>query len=162
MFILDANFLINVNREIPADSGDEFWDKLLVLAEQEYLKVPETVIVELERGNDALGTWIKANKKVLIIKTSDIYDKLSEVLSEYTKGYKGMPLDDLDQLSAVADPYVIAHALQLNATVVTSEVPCRGDYLTQAPKNRKIPDICNALGVDTIKTLVFFRNVSML
>lgn len=160
MFVIDSNFLIYMNKEIPANSGDELWDKLLILSRQDYLKIPEKVIEELERGTDELADWIKANKRDLILRTVDAADSLAVVMSEYAKGVGNVPFDDLDALDKIADPYVIAHALQVGGTVVTSEVFSRGNYLTKAPKNRKIPDICNSLKIPVIKSLIFFRDIS--
>jgi hypothetical protein len=164
MYVLDSNFLIIMKNDMPVDSAEhtDFWELLLRLAQKDYLKLPEMVIEEITKGSDSLAEWVKANKKDLIIKTDAIYEKLPIVLAEYEKGINGMPLDNLDLLDTNADPYVISHALALNAIVVSSEKPCKGDYLQMSPKNRKIPDVCNALGIKCIPNLKFLLIIAKL
>lgn len=160
MYIIDSNFLINLNREIPFDSKDELWVLILELAKDNYLKLPEKVIEELEKGSDDLATWAHEHKKDLYIKTEDVFDALPDVLSKYQEGQEEFPLTDVDMLDKKADPYVIAHALKLGATVVSSEQPCRGNYLTQKPKNRQIPDICSACSVECMKGMRFLVQIA--
>ncbi len=162
MYIIDSNFLININREIPVDIHDDLWDLILHLAQTNYLKVPERVIDELEKGSDNLAIWVKTNKKDLIVKTDDIFSELPIVLLKYQEGKEAIPLDELDILESIADPYVIAHAIKLGGTVVSSERPCKGNYITQNPKNRKIPDICSACSINCITGMKFLVQIAKL
>ena len=162
MYIIDSSFLINLNHEIPFDSNDELWILILQLAKKDYLKLPEKVIEELEKGSDSLANWAHDNKKFLSLKTDDVFELLPEVLTKYQEGQERFPLTDLDFLESIADPYVIAHALKLNATVVSGERPCIGNYLTQRPKNRKIPDICSACSVNYLNGTKFLVQIAKL
>lgn len=162
MYIIDSSFLVNLNHEIPFDSDDELWALILELAKKDYLKLPEKVIEELERGSDNLATWAHNNKKDLCIKTSNIFEVFPEVLTKYQEGQESFPLTDLDYLESIADPYVIALALKMHATVVSGERPCLGNYLTQRPKNRKIPDICSACAVDHMNGTKFLVQIAKL
>lgn len=162
MYIIDTNFLININREIPVDIQDDLWNLILHLARTNYLKIPEKVIDELEKGSDGLAPWVKTYKKDLIIKTDDVFDVLEYVLSKYQEGHAAIPLDELDMLESIADPYVIAHAIKLGAIVVSSERPCKGNYLTQKPKNRQIPDICCACSIPCMTGMKFLVQIAKL
>ncbi len=162
MYIIDSSFLINLHREIPFNSKDELWVLILELAKNDYLKLPEKVIEELERGSDNLAVWAHNNKKILCLKTDEIFEFLPEVLTKYQEGQENFPLTDLDFLESIADPYVIAQALKLHATVVSGERPCLGNYLTQRPKNRKIPDICAACSIDYMNGTKFLVQIAKL
>lgn len=162
MYIIDSNFFIRLNREIPCDSNDELWGLILGLAKSDYLKVPEKVIEELVRGTDNLANWIRDNKRDLWVRTEGVFDVLPDVLNKYQEGQENFLLDDLDYLEGIADPYVIAHALKIDGVVVSSEQPCRGDYKTQRPKNRQIPDICSACSVGFITGMKFLVQIAKL
>jgi len=163
MYILDTNFLIAINNDMSETACEEILSILLKLANQDYLKIPEEVIGELNQKKDKLSEWAQRNKKELIVKTDNILNLIPIVLDKYKEGKNNFSLDSLDLLEKRADPYIIAHALKLNATVVSDEIPCKsGDYKLQDPKNRKIPDICGALGVSYIKNLQFLWYISRL
>ena len=76
-YILDTNTFINLNKCGYAIDNPEnmwFWQYLLELAQENFIKVPESVCNELCNGNDELSKWIKNNKKDFIIYTT--YDIL--------------------------------------------------------------------------------------
>ncbi len=136
-YVIDSNVLIDAkNWHFPMDSATDFWDWLLTLG-KDYLLIPEEVQKEIGTGKDDLSVWLHTNKVIFACQTRDCLAVLPNVMAAY-----GTPTEtDLEKLNA--DPYVIAHAMVLNAFVVTGEQP----KATTVVKNKKIPNICASLGI---------------
>ena len=92
---------------------------------------------ELTAGDDSLAVWMKENKEALVNRIA-AYDQIRRVMAE---GYG--TIDDVTLEGLKADPWVIAHALAVGGTVVTSEKPGK----QTAPHNKKIPSVCQVLHV---------------
>ncbi|MBI2934010.1 MAG: DUF4411 family protein [Chloroflexi bacterium] len=144
MYLFDADSLILANRhDFPLDKDPgTFWQFLERMGQQGEAGVPEAVLDEITRGVDSLSTWLKARKNLFFIPTGGALPRIREVLAAYG------PVTDVDLEQLHADPYLIAHALALAATVVTNEAsqPAITD-----PFRRKIPDICARLGVRCLR-----------
>lgn len=159
MYILDTNFLITANQHMPIDSGHELWDKLIELSKQDVIKIPEEVLKELGAGNDNISTWVNENYDSLVLKTSDSLEFLPVVMTEYERGADNIFQEDIDFLDRVADPYIIAHALALGATIVTGEIYKSDNYIQKRPRNRKIPEICSGLKIECIGNFKFLWDI---
>ena len=60
LFVLDANVLIDANRDYyPIARVPEFWEWLLHQAAQQRIAVPLEIYEELTDGSDALADWMK-------------------------------------------------------------------------------------------------------
>jgi hypothetical protein len=59
-----------------------------------------------------------------------------------------LPIRELEIFDKRADAYLIAHGLDLGATIVTNEVSSPNKT---APLKKKIPDICRTMGVGCIR-----------
>ena len=55
---------------------------------------------------------------------------------------------DLETMSKKADPYLVAHGIELSGTIVTNEKP---EPNRTKPINKKVPDICKHLGVRWVR-----------
>jgi hypothetical protein len=145
-YIIDADALIHAYRyDFPPEGNhDGFWDWLNDLASRFDLIIPESVREEIQNGNDGLNQLINSldNLKFLPTSSSAIY--LPTVLDAYGK----LNEVDVEIIGGRADPYVIAHAIESNATIVTNEIREPG---RSAPRNKKIPDICDGLKVNCIR-----------
>ncbi len=142
MYLFDASSLILANRHdfpIGKDPGT-FWDFLEEMGNQKQLLIPEAVFNEIERGDDILSDWLSARKHIFLIPMADALTNIGQVL----KKYGPMTDIDLEELNGKADPYIIAHAMALNAIVVTGEIsrPSATNSL-----KKKIPDICTCFNV---------------
>ncbi|WP_165175271.1 DUF4411 family protein [Desulfovibrio sp. ZJ369] len=138
IYILDSSFFIDASRlHLPLDKNPAFWSWLITLAGAATVSIPEMVHKELITGNDNLAAWIKANQKVLVNQTA-AFTQISRVMA---KGYGA--IDEILLEGLKADPWVIAHALAVGGTVVTSERP--GNQT--APRKKKIPSVCAELHV---------------
>lgn len=111
------------------------------------------VYEELIAGDDRLAVWMQANKEALVNQNA-AYDQISRVMAE---GYGTIDEVTLEVLRA--DPWVIAHALAVGGTVVTSEKPGK----QTAPRNKKIPSVCKVLYVPccTITSFLWQMRVFM-
>ena len=142
IFVIDTDALIHAYRyDFPPD-GDHsgFWEWLDLLAQSFAICVPEKVLKEIEEGKDGLFDLLIKLPSLKHLPTEDALKHVGTVLEAYG------PLTevDLEIIDATADPYVIAHAIDIKGTVVTNEIHEPG---RTAPRNKKIPDICSKLDV---------------
>lgn len=145
MFILDANALIHAcKHDFPLDGDhDGFWDCLDSIALESGVSIPQKIIKEVSERKDVVGITIAKLSNIKILPTKETTPNLSKVLNAYSDDLDEV---DLEELELGADPYLVAHAMSFKgSTVVTDEVPHPNATL---PKNKKIPDICKALGIE--------------
>jgi hypothetical protein len=141
MYIFDTVSLIHAYRDDfpPKKDDGHFWDWFDNIGNHDGVVIPEKVLEELNRKTDGICDFLKSLTNLKNESTTSCLKYLPSVLGTY-----GTLSDvDLELLESKADPYVIAHAIGLNATVVSSEIsePLR------IGKNKKIPDLCQSLGV---------------
>ena len=147
LYLLDANLLITAHRSYyPIDQVPEFWGWLQHQGESGNVKIPLEIIEEIMAGrkeNDRLLDWITdpLNEQALRLEEDVDPGWVRKVVSE---GYADDLTDDeVERLGR--DPFLIAYAASDAAVrcVVTTE--------TSKPRaqrqNRRIPDVCNTLGV---------------
>ncbi len=155
--LLDANTLIDASRDYyPFDIVPEFWEWLANLGEVGEAKLPIEIYEELKVGNDALADWIKSGdvKEALLFEAEADPILVSQVLE---RGY-AENLTDIEIEKIGRDPFLISYALANPSeyTIVTTEV--------SRPKaqraNRRIPDICDDLGITTMNTFRFVRSMN--
>lgn len=149
IYLLDANVLITANHSYyPIDAVPEYWDWLRHHAAAGRIKLPIEIYEELKDGPDDLGTdplfaWASdAAVKRAIVLDEDVDPALVQRVVEM--GYAPDLTDD--ELERVGrDPFLVAHALRDpgDRCVVTSEVSSS----KKKRANRKVPDVCDALGV---------------
>jgi Domain of unknown function (DUF4411) len=149
LYLVDANVLIAAhNQYYPIDSIPQFWDWIVAQAKSGALKMPLEIYEEIKFGGkdsqkDMLYNWVvDANvKKHLILDEEVNQSYIAKCINE---GY-APDLSDQELLVVGRDPFLIAYGMvdPEDRCVVTNEV--------SAPKktrqNRKIPDVCDTLGV---------------
>jgi hypothetical protein len=134
-------------RDYPLDVFPTLWDKLSTGIELGDLKCSEEVYVELSKKDDGLLDWIKTRKQVLVPIDEEIQKIVSQLLADYPR------LVDTKRGRSQADPFVIATAEHLSATVVTGE---RASGNLNVPK---IPDVCAVRGLRCISFLEMLREI---
>lgn len=149
IYIIDTNILSHASRDhFPIPKNSNFWDWLKVRGEDGEIRIPEWVGEEVGIGTDGVPAWLAKNKEVLLLKTSDVYAVIPQVVQAYEDlSENGIDEESVEQLKA--DPYVVAHALILGATVVTDEHGKAGRLTNY--KEVKVPHVCAKLGVPCIK-----------
>lgn len=146
VYLLDANVLITANGTYyPLDQVPEFWSWVHHQAASGRVKIPREIMEEIKAGrkdNDPLLDWIASSdiQNALLLEEDVDPALVQRVISE---GY-APDLSDIEIEKVGRDPFLIAYALadSANRTVVTTE--------TSRPSaqraNRKIPDVCDAVG----------------
>lgn len=146
LYLVDANILITAsNSYYPLDQVPEFWSWLQHQAADGHVKIPQEIMEEIEEGreDDPLKVWISndENKQALLLAENVDAALVQRVV---TTGYAADLTDD--EIEKIArDPFLIAYALVDTAErcVVTTEV----SRPSAQRQNRKIPDVCAAVGV---------------
>jgi predicted nucleic acid-binding protein len=113
-FCLDANVLIQAWQKYynPKFSPD-YWKILTELGNNGKIFIPELVYEEVIRSEDDLSKWLKGSKIPINKISATVATNIRKILEDYPL------LVDNTKACSLADPWVIAHALQENATIVT-------------------------------------------
>ena len=162
LHLLDANVLITAsNLYYPVDGVPEFWDWVLHVAEQGALKMPLENFEEIKDGSkdgqkDLLFGWIQqAHVRDALLLDEQVDQAL--VARVVNEGYAPDLTDD-EIIQIGRDPFLVAYGLASPADrcVVTTE--------TSKPRkirqNRKVPDVCNIMGVTWCDTFAMTRALS--
>jgi hypothetical protein len=158
LYLLDANILITAsNSYYPIDQVPEFWSWLQHQATQGHIKIPQEVIEEIEEGRDGdpLKVWISndENNGPLLLEEAVDATLVQQVV---TTGYApDLTDDEVEKIGR--DPFLIAYALvdPVLRCVVTTEV----SRPTAQRQNRKVPDVCAAVGVQCFGPFVLNKNL---
>jgi hypothetical protein len=114
--------------------------------------MPFEIHDEIAVSTGMLKDWITTAevKAALILDEEVKQDLVDQVLSQ---GY-APDLSDSEIEKVGRDPFLIAYALaQSDRVVVTKEV----SKPSKLRANRKVPDVCNDVGVKSIKDFDFFK-----
>lgn len=155
VYLLDANTLIDANRDYYGmDAVPQFWDWLVHMGEQGEVKIPLEIYEELKAGNDVLSAWVKQEH----VEAALLYDEDADpalVSTVLDTGY-GENLSDIQIDKIGRDPFLISYALRdpANIAIVTTENS--KPSITEA-SNKKVPDVCNALGITCMHTFRFTK-----
>ena len=119
IFCLDANVLIEAWQKYYSPKFcPEYWDVLNELGDQGRIFIPEMVYEEITRTDDDLSKWLK-NSKIPVRKIDVPVTRCLQ--SIYSTNPMHKKLVDNTKARSLADPWVIAHAINEKATVVTKE-----------------------------------------
>lgn len=149
LYLIDANILITAHDTYyPLDAVPEYWTWLAHHCAAGNIKMPYEIYEEVLAGGSTgrqalLKDWLQDEtiKSNLILDESADIDLVRRIIDE---GY-APDLTDLEVEELGRDPFLIAYSLAdlVNRVVVTAE--------TSAPRkqrqNRKVPDVCDSLGV---------------
>ncbi len=149
LYLLDANVLITANSTYYAiDQVPEFWSWVHHQGVMGNIKLPREIMEEVRAGRkdkDPLIDWLSDPEITASLSLEEEVD-IDLVQHVVSHGYANDLTDDeVDKLGR--DPFLIAYALVAAAhrTVVTIEV----SKPTATRHNRKVPDVCHALGVQS-------------
>lgn len=157
LYLLDANILINAhNKYYALDMVPEFWEWILHTANSGLIKMPLETFEEVRGGKkDALSEWMdqSAVEQALILDEEFQSSILNDVIST---GY-APDLSETEVEQIACDPFLVAYGLldPQHRIVVSDEF--------RAPKkqraNRKVPDVCFAVGVRCCNTFSMIRDL---
>lgn len=143
MYLLDANVLITAkNQYYPLQRVPEFWDWISYMGEVGAIKMPLEIAEEITGGSDDLAEWLSDERYYVPLVLDEEVDpaQVQAVMDRYASD-----LNEAEIIEVGRDPFLIAYARaeQGNRTVVTVEASkpsCKR-------ANRRIPDVCNDLGI---------------
>jgi hypothetical protein len=143
-YCLDANVFIQPWQTYYSPNiCPDYWVLLRELGLSKRIFIPEAVYEEITRTEDDLANWIKSSN-IPIHKIDENVTKCLKDIYENNPIHKFL-VDNTKQRS-LADPWVIAHAINEKACVVTKE-----EKVTALSSKRiKIPNVCDNMGVDWI------------
>ena len=156
LFLLDANVLIDANRDYYAiDSVPEFWEWLVYQGEQGNVKISIEIYEELTDGNDVLADWANRSetKSALLL---DENVEVSFVQSVLREGYAD-DLDDAEVAKLGRDPFFIAYALNSTHDNQRCLVTTESSKPKRARANRHIPDVCGTFDISCCNSFEFFK-----
>lgn len=154
-YCLDANVLIQAwQKYYTPKFCPDYWTILSELGINGKIFIPEEVYGEITRTDDDLSKWLKGSR-IPINKTS------TGVAFCLKKMYAANPLHltlvDNTKARSLADPWVIAHAMDANATVVTKE-----EKVTALNSSRiKIPNVCDNMGIRWMNDFQFIDELNI-
>jgi len=151
MFLLDSNVFIFAKRDYyPLDRVPEYWYWLLHQAEIDNIKIPRQIFDELQGHDDELQAWLKENEDTMVLAGDGLDARVGEVLACYCDDITEAELESLG-----ADPFLIATGLLNGCDIVSKE----GSKPAAQRANKKVPDICRALGVRCITDHALIREL---
>lgn len=145
-YLIDANILISGYKvHYPIDVHVSYWK---VIADQ--IANGNFIIIDKvkdEIQDEPLVEWLKQNVDKKLIETSaDSIEQYSHIQSWAAKSAIFSSTEKAHFAeSNVADPFLVAKALNCGYTIVTYET-----HANPSSKRIKIPDVCNSFGVQCI------------
>jgi len=157
VYLLDASVFIEAkNRYYDFDIVPGFWDWLDKTNENSEIATVIPISEELQRGNEELSEWIDDRKDtgwflpVDDVATQQAFTELAQwVMNQDFKE------EAKQEFLAGADPWLIAKARIIDATVVTHEA-----YDPNIKRKVKIPNVCRQFDVPYIDTFRLLRRFS--
>jgi len=155
IYCLDANVLIQAWQKYYSPVlYPDYWDRLNELGQQGIIFIPESVNEEIVRTEDDLAAWLKSSK-IPVRPVSEVVTRFMQDIFASNPNHRKL-VDNVKGRS-LADPWVIAHAINEIATVVTKE-----EKVTAANSTKiKIPNVCENMGVRWINDFEFVTEVGM-
>lgn len=142
-YILDTSSLIRAWTEAyPRRRFVSLWDRVeQVLIPARRLIVPKVVEAEIGPLDVDLRKWLMRHKQTILVSPNGAAQALA---AQITHTFQG--LVDMSAMRLQADPFVIAMAHGMQATVVTEEGG-------KKRRQHKIPHVCKHYGVACVNTL---------
>ncbi len=153
VYVLDSSILISSKRnDFRPEEKTGFWQWLVELGKEGMIIIPERVYEELGAGTDELPGWLDKHKSLFWKPSSICRNEQAMVIHAYESIWETPPPKHI--LSRLgADPYVIAHALAAQGTVVANE------GRTGSKVDVKIPVVCDRLSLPCISLARFLWNL---
>jgi hypothetical protein len=155
IYCLDANVLIQAWQKYYSPKFcPDYWELLNELGKQGRKFLPEMVNEEIIRTEDDLSEWLKKSA-IQIRKIDEPVTKCLQAI--YAKNPLHKNLVDNTKARSLADPWVIAHAMNEKATIVTKE-----EKVTALNSIKiKIPNVCENMGVRWINDFQFINELAI-
>jgi hypothetical protein len=155
LYLLDSNIFIEAkNRYYGFDFCPAFWDFLDEEITNTTIITIQEVYTELSSGKDDLAQWIKERKDSSFFTSVDDEETQKEFAKIAQYVAENFSQEETNKFLSVADPWLVAKAKVLGATIVTHEVIAPSNT-----KKVKIPNICAQFGVNYTNPFNMLRNL---
>lgn len=153
-YLLDSNTYIQAkNQYYGMDICPAYWDWLDQQFELGELGSIEFIGRELKDGNDELAEWAKDRPEHFVSYNDEATQQVfSDIATSVMNGSYNP--GNRDTFLSKADPWIIAKAKSIGATVVTHEA-----IVSPAKKVVKVPNICKEFEVPCISTFQLLREL---
>ena len=152
MYLLDSDVFINAkNRHYAFDIVPAFWAWLEQAHGKGVVFTVDACAQEVIAGGDELADWMQQQPSSFAIKPSAVDQQALQVVSAWATSApyrQGAAAEFL----AAGDYFLVAQALSRGFVVVTHEEPA-----PLAQRKIKIPDACNAVGVQWMSPFQMLR-----
>lgn len=164
-YLLDSNIYINFyDRYYKQNIFPTFWNLIIPILNNNVI-IPDIVVSE-NFQNPWFRTWIASNYTPEILQHKLYAEQWGSVLQHINDNscYKDSALmSDRGWANVkIADPWIIAIALEERLTIVTSELKNPNLSNLTPSKSAKIPDVCQDLNVRCIDMNQFFSEVNFI
>jgi hypothetical protein len=156
LYLLDANVLIRAHEDYyPIDRVPQFWAWLEAISTSGDVKVPFEIYNEIAISTGPLADWISTSSVKTNLVLAEQVDRglVQTVLEKYAPDLSDSELEEIGQ-----DPFLIAYALVdvQSRIVVTKEV----SRPSKKRANRKIPDVCKDLNINSMTDFELFKTLN--
>jgi hypothetical protein len=142
IYLLDTSVLVQAKDAwYPMHRFHQIWKWLELKAAKGQIKIPREILNEINVDNDPLTDWVVRNKRLLIVDEPILH--LDQI---YKTGYLFEEPPRLTDTQTIGnDPFLVSYCMNdiTNRVVVSAEK----SKPERCGKNRKIPDVCDKLGV---------------
>lgn len=155
LYLLDANVLITADAQYyPFGGVPQFWEWLLSQAEAGVVRMVREIFEEVASGKGDMPKWLREShvSDQIILREAVDGSLVRRVLSE---GY-GPELTDVELARCGRDPFLIAAGLRSRDRVVVTKEASKP---TAQRANRKVPDVCQTLGVTWLDDFEMLRRL---
>ncbi|MBA2683601.1 MAG: DUF4411 family protein [Chthoniobacterales bacterium] len=148
MYSIDSSALIDGwVRYYPPDILPTLWNNVDRMVLDGRLRATEEVKFELERGADALYGWCCDRASLFLPPTDEVQRGVADIVNRFPSFVPERSPDGI-----WADPYVISLAKIAGFAVITGERRAADNA-----RRPKIPNVCEAVGVECIPFLELIR-----
>ena len=154
-YCLDANVLIQAWQKYYSPKiFPGYWTFLSHLGSENRVFLSKSVFDEITRTEDDLLEWLKQSQ----IPVRQVSEAVTRCLNEI---FSANPLHkylvDNTRQRSLADPWIIAHAMNEKACVVTKEEK----VLTTNTTRIKIPNVCDNMGIRWVNDFQFIEELNV-
>lgn len=157
-YVLDTNVLVEAKRRYYRFGlCPGFWDCLAWQHKQGVVRSIDRVRKELDLGNDDLTRWARKTAPVSFF-AATTQKATAELFGQMVAWAQSQPQylpPAITKFATGADGWLIAYAKSQEFVVVTHELPS-----AEAKKEIKIPNVCQAFGVEYIDTFDMLERLS--
>ncbi|UDM07290.1 DUF4411 family protein [Halomonas sp. NyZ770] len=153
-YLLDANTYIEAkNQYYGMDICPAYWDWLDRQFALGTIASVDMIGRELKEGNDELANWVRERPDHFISNDDELTQTLFADIVQFVMEGDYNP-GNRDNFLAKADPWIIAKAKAIGASVVTHEAVAAANT-----RKVKVPNICQQFEVPCLNTFRFLREL---